>query len=89
MQEPEGRAAEIARLKEESVQLKETLRTLGAVVNVEAADRAQGIDLLVPGWVEHVDEAGRVYYGNTLTRQTSWTKPTLLSVQKSHPSHTI
>ena len=67
--------AEIARLKEENSKLKAEHQ--GAAVKVAVADPPRG---LPPGWVEHFDETGAVYYGNTLTQQTSWTKPTVTSV---------
>jgi hypothetical protein len=61
---------EISLLKEEVSKLKAERQ--GAAMKVAVADPPRG---LPPGWVEHYTAAGKVYYGNAHTGETTWSKP--------------
>ena len=64
------------RLKDENSLLEENsmlkAERQGDAVKVAIANPPQG---LPPGWAESYTAAGKVYYGNLLTGESSWSKP--------------
>ena len=67
---------EISVLKEENSMLKAERQ--GDAVKVAIANPPQG---LPPGWAESYTAAGKVYYGNFLTGESSWSKPVHVQMQ--------
>ena len=68
---------ENADVKDKIILLKEEVGMLkaerqGDAVKVAIANPPQG---LPPGWAESYTAAGKVYYGNFLTGESSWSKP--------------